>query len=63
VKDNPHIPPIVITDFKKFNESVKLDTAISETKEIKYSYKDNFFGFEFAALDYTNPKKISTPTS
>jgi PAS domain S-box-containing protein len=57
VKDNPHIPPIVLTDFKKFNESVKLDIAISETKEIKLSYKDNFFGFEFAALDYTNPHK------
>ncbi len=57
VKDNPHIPPIVLTDFKKFNDSVKLDTAISETQEIKLSYKDNFFGFEFAALDYTNPSK------
>ena len=57
VKDNPHIPPIVITDFKKFNESVKLDRAISATKEIKLSYKDDFFSFEFAALDYTNPQK------
>ena len=57
VKDNPHIPPIVITDFKKFNQSVKLDTAISATKQIKLSYKDRFFGFEFAALDYTNPQK------
>ncbi|MCA1991101.1 MAG: PAS domain-containing protein [Coleofasciculus sp. S288] len=57
VKDNPYIPPIVITDFRIFDKSVKLDTAISETKEIKLSYKDNFFGFEFAALDYTNPEK------
>ncbi|HEY9600058.1 MAG TPA: histidine kinase dimerization/phosphoacceptor domain -containing protein, partial [Allocoleopsis sp.] len=57
VKDNPHIPPIVITDFKIFDKSVKLDSAISETQEIKLSYKDNFFGFEFAALDYTNPQK------
>ena len=57
VKDNPHIPPIVITDFRVFDKSVKLDTAISETKEIKLSYEDNFFGFEFAALDYTNPEK------
>ena len=57
VKDNPHIPPIVLTDFKKFNESAKLEKPISETKEIKLSYKDNFFGFEFAALDYTNPSK------
>jgi len=57
VKDNPHIPPIVITDFQKFNQTAKLDTAISETKELHLSYKDNFFGFEFAALDYTNPAK------
>ncbi|MBD2125603.1 PAS domain-containing protein [Microcoleus sp. ZQ-A2] len=57
VKYNPHIPPIVITDFKKFNESVKLDKSISEIESIKLSYKDSFFGFEFAALDYTNPLK------
>lgn len=57
VKDNPHIPPIVISDFKKFNESVKLDKSISEIESIKLSYKDSFFGFEFAALDYTNPLK------
>jgi PAS domain S-box-containing protein len=57
VKDNPHIPPIVITNLKIFDKSVKLDTAISETKAIKLSYKDNFFGFEFSALDYTNPQK------
>jgi PAS domain S-box-containing protein len=57
VKDNPHIPPIVITDFRIFDKTVKLGTAISETKELKLSYKDNFFGFEFAALDYTNPQK------
>lgn len=57
VKDNPHIPPIILTDFKKLNQSVKLDKAISQIKEIKLSYKDKFIGFEFAALDYTNPKK------
>ncbi len=57
VKDNPHIPPIVLTDFKKFNQSVKLDQSISQLKELKLSYKDRFFGFEFAALDYTNPAK------
>ncbi|HEY9651120.1 MAG TPA: histidine kinase dimerization/phosphoacceptor domain -containing protein, partial [Coleofasciculaceae cyanobacterium] len=57
VKDNPHIPPIVLTDFKIFNESVKLNPVISQAKEISLSYKQNFFSFEFAALDYTNPKK------
>ncbi|MBE9126667.1 response regulator [Coleofasciculus sp. LEGE 07092] len=57
IKDNPHLPPLILTDFKKFNQSVKLNTAISETQTIKLSYKDNFFGFEFAALDYTNSAK------
>ncbi|HBB31682.1 MAG TPA: hypothetical protein DDZ80_23260 [Cyanobacteria bacterium UBA8803] len=57
VQDNPHIPPVVLTDFKKIDESVKLDRAISALPEIKLSYKDNFFGFEFVALDYTNPAK------
>jgi len=57
VKDNPHIPPIVITDFRIFDQTVKLNPAISVAKEIKLSYKDKFFSFKFAALDYTNPEK------
>jgi len=55
--DNPHIPPIVITDFKVFNESVSLNDILSMTQEIKLSYQQNFFSFEFAALDYSNPAK------
>ncbi|MEQ8463833.1 two-component regulator propeller domain-containing protein [Coleofasciculus sp. E1-EBD-02] len=57
VKDNPHIPPIVITDFRIFDQTVKLNPAISVAKNIKLSYKDDFFSFKFAALDYTNPEK------
>ncbi|MGQ4650070.1 two-component regulator propeller domain-containing protein [Lyngbya aestuarii] len=57
VKDNPHIPPIVITDFKIFEKDVNLDKSISETQEIQLSHKDDFFSFQFSALDYTNPDK------
>ncbi|HBE17042.1 MAG TPA: histidine kinase [Cyanobacteria bacterium UBA11149] len=57
VKDNPYIPPIVVTDFKIFEKPVTLDAAISTNPQIKLSYKDNFFSFQFAALDYTNPIK------
>ncbi|WP_233258620.1 SpoIIE family protein phosphatase [[Phormidium] sp. ETS-05] len=57
VKDNPHIPPVVLTGFRKFNEPVKLETAISEAKSLHLSYKDKVITFEFAALDYTNPSK------
>ncbi|MCK5571776.1 MAG: hypothetical protein KAJ12_03410, partial [Bacteroidetes bacterium] len=57
IKDNPYVPPIVITAFKKFDEPVALDTVISEKKAIELSYKDNVFSFEFVALNYTSPEK------
>ncbi len=57
LKNNSHIPSIVLTSFKKFNKPVKLDKPISSTKEIVISYRDIVFSFEFAALDFNNPKK------
>jgi len=59
IKNNPHIPPIVLTGFKKFNNSVVLDTTISEINSLNLSYRENFFAFEFAALDFTFPEKNS----
>ncbi len=55
--DNSNIPQIVLTDFKLFDKPVKLDTAITNIKQIKLSYDQNFFSFQFAALDYTNPSE------
>ncbi|MBT3230070.1 MAG: response regulator [Candidatus Marinimicrobia bacterium] len=66
VLDNPHIPPVVLTDFKLFNKSVLIDPAvtintnntfsipqtISQLEVIELSYEQNVFSFEFAALDY-----------
>ncbi|MDW8239070.1 MAG: two-component regulator propeller domain-containing protein [Acidobacteriota bacterium] len=68
IKDNPHVPPIVVTDFQIFNESVPLAAAgtksrfslpkhITITNEIALSYKASVFSFEFAALDYSVPEK------
>jgi len=57
IKENTYIAPIVLTAFKKFNEFAPLDSAISEKEELSLSYRDNFISFEFAALDYTVPKK------
>ncbi len=65
VEGNPHAPPIVITDFLIFNQSVALGTDpdsllekhITETEEIVLSHEENVFSFEFAALHYTNPAK------
>ncbi|MEK9135938.1 MAG: two-component regulator propeller domain-containing protein, partial [Bacteroidota bacterium] len=64
LRDNPHIPPIVLTDFRITNKSVVPGTsnspvtkAITETKEIVLSYLDRMISFEFAALDYVMPAK------
>ncbi|MCK6560514.1 SpoIIE family protein phosphatase [bacterium] len=57
VRDNPFVPPVVLTGFEKFDKLVPLPAAISEIEHLKLSYRDNFFSFSFAALDYTNPAK------
>ena len=64
LKDNKHIPPIVITDFQIFNKPVEvgskdspLDRSIFETRKIKLTYNQNVFSIEFAALDFTAPNK------
>ncbi len=55
VEDNPHVPPIVITSFKKFDRTILTD--ISDDLAIELSYNDNFIAFEFASLDYTAAQK------
>jgi ligand-binding sensor domain-containing protein/signal transduction histidine kinase len=55
VQDNPSIPPIVITAFKKFNQTERKDLLGGE--EIVLSHQDNFVSFEFAALDFGVPEK------
>jgi len=63
IKNNPYIPPVVLTDFQIFNKSIKasatkdspLSKAISKTESIRLSYQRSVFSFEFAALDYSDP--------
>ncbi|MFC1850330.1 two-component regulator propeller domain-containing protein [candidate division CSSED10-310 bacterium] len=63
IRDNPHIPPMVLTDFRIFNKSVRpgadspLEKSISHTTDIILSYKDSVISFEFSALDFTIPEK------
>ncbi|EDN70257.1 two-component system sensor histidine kinase/response regulator [Beggiatoa sp. PS] len=63
VKDNPYLPPVVITDFKIFNKTPSigkdspLQQPINLTKEIILSYQQSFFSLEFSALNYLQPEK------
>ncbi len=55
VMDNPVPPPVVITDFKVFNQTVQTDLQANEF--VQLNYQDSFISFEFAALDYNAPDK------
>ncbi|PID55786.1 GGDEF domain-containing protein [candidate division KSB3 bacterium] len=63
IRDNLAAPQILINDFQLFNKSVQpgkdspLKRPVSETEEIKLSYKDSVLSFEFTALDYAIPEK------
>ena len=50
VKDNPFIPPVVITSIKVANLIVK-----GEKDKLTLSHHENFITFEFAALAYSVP--------
>ncbi len=56
-KDSGFRPSIVITAFRRFDAVERFDRAVQELDRIELSHKDDFFSFEFAALDYTNPDK------
>jgi two-component system sensor histidine kinase ChiS len=51
VKDNPFIPPIVITSFRKF------DKPYPFSNEVRLPHDENFISFEFAALSYISPER------
>jgi len=54
--ENKYIPPVVLTSFKLFDKVARLDSSISNIEKVHLSYLDNFFAFEFAALDYSSPE-------
>ncbi|MCP5051052.1 MAG: response regulator [bacterium] len=67
IKPNPHIPNVVLTGLKLFDQAVSpggrfhgrvlLPKSISRTREIVLSYKENLFSLEFAALHYASPRE------
>ncbi len=54
IRSNPHVPPVVITQFRLFD---KLLPGKQGANEIVLEHGQNFISFEFAALNYTSPQK------
>jgi ligand-binding sensor domain-containing protein len=57
INDNKNIPPVYLTSFKIFDKNISTKTSITFIKKINLSYSQNFFSFEFVALNYTLPQK------
>ncbi len=53
LRPNPIPPPVVLTDFRVFNQSVRLDTAITKKNIITLPHNQNFFTIRYSALNYT----------
>jgi ligand-binding sensor domain-containing protein/signal transduction histidine kinase/DNA-binding response OmpR family regulator len=63
IRSNPFIPPVYITTFQLSNRKIlpgekggPLEQDISLTREIRLSYRQSTFSFNFAALNYTTPE-------
>ena len=57
VQDNPIVPPVLLTSFKIFDKPFDAGASLSPLSEIKLSYRQDFFSFEFVALNFTSPEK------
>lgn len=56
IKDNQYVPPVYVTTFKIFDKILPLPNPI-RTDKLILSYYQNFFSFDFVALNYTSPEK------
>ncbi|MES2129581.1 MAG: two-component regulator propeller domain-containing protein [Pseudomonadota bacterium] len=66
IHDNPHPPPVLITDFLIFNQPVRpgsaadgapLTVPIQDAKTLTLSHHDSVFALEFSALHYADPAR------
>ncbi|NOZ46847.1 MAG: response regulator, partial [Chlorobi bacterium] len=58
IKDNPYPPPVLISDFKIFNTSLKKldplrERILKKQKRVDLDYSENVFNIEVAAADYS----------
>ena len=63
LQDNPQVPPVYLTDFQIFNQTVPigpdslLAQNINHTAEIELAHDQSVLSFEFAALNFINPER------
>jgi ligand-binding sensor domain-containing protein/signal transduction histidine kinase len=56
--DSQFRPPIFLTDIRVLEQPFKTAQNITQLKEVNLSWRDYVVSFDFAALDFTDPKKL-----
>lgn len=57
IKDNLKVPPVHVISFKRSGKDIALDSNLIYKKELKLSWRENYFQLEVVALDYIDPEK------
>ncbi len=57
VHDNPAVPPLVLTGFRKLGKSVIFDRDVADVTSVELNHDESVFSFEFAALNFSNASK------
>lgn len=57
IAKNPFVPNLAFTTFYKTKGGIKEVVNLAQSTTVKLDHKINSFTIEFAALEYTNPKK------
>ncbi|MCD4719461.1 MAG: histidine kinase [Desulfobacula sp.] len=55
--NNGYIPSIVLTSLRQGQKNLVFDDCLEQEKSLHLDWRDNFFEFEFIALNYTQPSK------
>ncbi len=56
IKENAFIPPVYLTSLKQGGEALIVNKALEKLDKITLDWQNNFFEFEYAALNYTHPE-------
>ena len=57
VRDNTHIPPVVITGIYRNNEPLSSELPVTDLELLELDHRDYVVTIEFAALDFAAPQK------
>lgn len=58
IRDDPRPAPVVLTQFKKFDHVQRFDRPLAVIENIALRHDENFFSFEFVALDYAGAENV-----